>query len=125
MSLEVFRPCIDSIFGPRTTAIPWTPQQRQEYAEKALGIARRFEAIFLGHSGGAYVNGFSRPTIADLMAYNEIAQCEQLHICKYDPAAMPMLCEWIKKMKALPEHDNVHQSINKLGELVLRKQQKQ
>jgi hypothetical protein len=66
-------------------------------------------------SQGKYINGFDLPTIADLVAYNEIAQMKQIGVCDYK--SLSVLCAWMEKMSTLPENDNVHQSLFKLGQL--------
>ena len=116
MSLDIFRPFINSQFGGRHEVDAFDAEAARE---SALKIARRFENVFLGIPGGPFINGFDRPTIADLMAYNEISQIEQLHIASFSD--MPVLAAWLGRMRALPEHDTVHKSIFKMGEMRLKK----
>ena len=53
------------------------------------------------------------PTIADLIAYTEYAQVVQIGVCNF--SSLPIMNSWLNNMSKLPEHDNVHKSIIKLG----------
>lgn len=113
MSIDIFRNFLTAYFGARGPMNPWTTEQQQKYAEKALQIAKEFESTFLQKS--PFINGFDHPTIADILAYNEISQIEHLKIASFKD--MPVLSAWLARMRALPEHDNVHKTLFKLSEM--------
>ena len=95
----------------------------------ALEMATEFQRVWLkpyiaGVGNEAYFNtedapttfiaGMSHPTIADLIAYAEIAQMQQMEILKYTDYDFPQLNPWLNAMQKLPHHDDVHRSLGKL-----------
>jgi glutathione S-transferase len=111
LSHEVVRP----LFFSKT---PLSEEQRAANLKVADQILQRFENAFL--STGAYVNGMSHPTIADLTAYAEIGQLVHFNILpNFD--AYPVLQTWAEKIEALPHYDDVHQSNIKMGEMFRKK----
>jgi glutathione S-transferase len=111
-SVSVFRPLLNAKFSSSPTVL--SAEAKLELVERGKKIARRFEIVFL--TKGPYVNGFSRPTIADLLAYVEIAQLEQVHLLNYSD--MPILSQWLERMRIVKGHDDVHRTVLKLGELL-------
>ena len=62
-----------------------------------------FETAWLGR-GGDYIAG-SHPTLADLIAYEEVAQLRFLNLLDFAP--FPRSDAWLARMAKLPSHDEV------------------
>lgn len=86
---------------------------RQQVHDNALKFASEFERKFL--KPNLYIGGSTIPTIADLAAYTEVAQMEQLGLARYEN--MPVLRSWLDRVSNLPEHDNVHQTVLKIAQM--------
>ena len=71
-----------------------------------------------------YIGGRSQPSIADLLAYVEIAQCTQMSLL-LDYSGTPVLQAWLDAMAGLPYHDDVHASLSKLNKLRLTQKKQQ
>jgi glutathione S-transferase len=110
VSAKGFRPFIVAAFKPETR---WTAETAKNNEAPVLKIASKFERTFL--SQGDYINGMDHPTIADLIAYPEYAQMSQCGLVDY--SSLPLLLAWMKRMEALPEHDDVHRALGKLAAL--------
>ena len=72
----------------------------------------------------SYIGGRSQPSIADLLAYVEIAQCTQMSILP-DYSGTPVLQAWLDAMAELPCHDDVHGSLFKLNKLRQKQKKRQ
>lgn len=61
----------------------------------------------------------SEPTIADLLAYEEIVQCTMTGTIQEEELAQeyPNVKEWTNRMSQLPFHDEVHTALKVLGNL--------
>ncbi|CAI5741381.1 unnamed protein product [Peronospora destructor] len=57
-----------------------------------------------------FVAETDQPTIADFAAYCEIVQIELMGI--YDFSKYPKLSAWLKRMKVLPHHDEIHKPLD-------------
>ena len=78
-------------------------------------VAKRFEHKFL--NGSEYIVG-DAPTIADLMAYPEIAQIPMIMGIQYEEwKELERLRAWLKKIEALEFHDDVHRTVFKIGKM--------
>jgi len=97
---------------------PWDAVVRDNSTITALSTIKDFERIFLLSTPGCYVGGLPHPTIADLIAYPEIAQLTQLGIIQLPPSDFPVLSQWLLNMQRLPMHDDVHKAVFKLSEMV-------
>ncbi|KUF96621.1 hypothetical protein AM588_10007845 [Phytophthora nicotianae] len=53
-----------------------------------------------------FVAETDQPTIADIAAYCEFVQVELMGI--YDFSKYPKLAAWLKRMKSVPHHDEIH-----------------
>lgn len=111
----------------------WEVSDRDEAVVKGHVILKEFENIFLKPKVNLspslsfvttptqptqlYVNGFTHPTIADLIAYTEVAQLEQLKVINFTANEYPHLTPWLKQMSQLPDHDDVHQTVVKIGSM--------
>lgn len=97
---------------------PWDIQDKESGKQKSLVVLENFESIFLKPSStNAFIQGMPHPTIADLAAYSEIAQLEQLRVMSLDPLQFPRTTNWLKLMSKLPCHDDVHRTIIKVGSM--------
>jgi glutathione S-transferase len=57
-------------------------------------------------------------SIADLLAYPELAQIPQLLGINYGEwQELEALRRWLDRMAKLPHHDDVHRTVSKLGKL--------
>ena len=68
----------------------------------SLGHLKVFESAWLAK--GDYVAG-SQPTLADLIAYEEVAQLSPRFLNLLDFAEFPRTEAWLARMAALPAHD--------------------
>ena len=109
VSARVFRPFIEALGSGHK----WDAAKAKEVEPIVLKIAGKFEQTFLRN--GPYINGLDQPTIADLIAYTEYAQVVQIGVCNF--TSLPVLNAWLSNMQKLPEHDNVHKSVVKLGKV--------
>jgi len=81
-------------------------------------IAKRFQHKFLANDSSYIVEG-DTPSIADLLAYPDLAQIPQImgiDYCEEWPELEP-LSKWLDRMAALPEHDDIHKTIHKIGKM--------
>jgi len=112
LSAHTFRPFMISIMDPKYEIDVSKAQSA------AVKIATNFERIWLRHgrnnSNCSYIVG-DTPTIADLLAYCELAQVTQMNIMSYKE--FPVLEDWLQRMSGLPHHDDIHQSLLKLASL--------
>ena len=98
----------------------WDEQDKQTSIKTGKEILTSFEHIFLptlntNTTTATYIQGLPHPTIADLAAYSEIAQLEQLQIMTIDSKEYPKLSIWLNNMSKLPEHDDIFATVKKIG----------
>ena len=81
-------------------------------------IAKRFQHKFLANDSLYIVEG-DTPSIADLLAYPDIAQIPQIMGIDYyeEWPELEPLSKWLDRMSALPEHDDIHKTIHKIGKM--------
>jgi len=81
-------------------------------------MAKRFQHKFLVNNPSGYIVEGDSPTIADLLAYPDLAQIPQIMGIDYSewPELEPLRI-WMGKMSELPHHDDVHQTVYKIGKL--------
>jgi glutathione S-transferase len=112
LTINIARPFIRSL----TSGTKWSRQNADMHTDTIINTAKQFQSIFL--NSGAYVNGISHPTIADLLAYPEYAQISQLGIFDYnDNSDLEVFNKWLSNMSKLPEHDNIHQTVFKVAKM--------
>lgn len=86
-------------------------------------VAKRFQHKFLVHDHSRSSSGFivegDTPTIADLLAYPDLAQIPQIMGINYKEEWQELepLSLWMDKMSKLPCHDDVHRTVNKIGKM--------
>ena len=88
------------------------PETKEELKELSLKYIANFEKK--GLSSGPFIAGSTTPTIADLFAYAEIYQLVYMGLLMHQDLS-PAMQTWSEAMQALPAHDDVHRSIEKLG----------
>jgi len=68
------------------------------------------------HSDMKFIGGVDHPTIADILAYEELCTVTMTNLLKIDDE-YPTLKNWMKEMSQLPFHDSIHQCLDVLGDL--------
>ena len=97
-----------------------SPNDVHQAKKMIRDVAKRFQHKFL-LDGDGYSKPFivdDSPTIADLLAYPDLAQIPQImdiHFSEWDE--LGPLCSWIGRMERLPYHDDVHRTVSKIGRL--------
>lgn len=114
MTVKVFRPVMLSLMDKK--AVLDFPKLESDVHE----ISDVFASTWLVPEGGIFVGGEDKPSIADIFAYCEIAQAQQLGIVKAMGAEDSAIEKWCAAMAALPHHDECHKSVFKMAKLVNR-----
>lgn len=115
VSAILFRPFLLKVFKMGN----WEDEDKKKAIDKTIKIVQSFEQIWLSNS--KFIVG-DKPTIADLMAYNEIAQLSQIGLLNYEvDGNFTTLNTWMKEMRSLPFHDDVHKTLMKLA-VIAKKQ---
>lgn len=104
-----------ALFGPKVR-----PDMAHIYEEKLPQLqqtAARAVTLLDEHwlEADAFIGNQSLASIADLLAYEElatVAMCELL-----DLSPFPKVSGWLKRMAALPYHDEAHAALSHLGSL--------
>ena len=99
------------------------------HRKEAKHALKVIETIYLGENktnlrsngvddGGNFLLGTSYPTAADFMAYEEIVQLELMgdNVRSVLLDSYPNIVRWMKKMKSLPYHQEVHIALQELGD---------
>jgi len=107
ISAQVFRPVLMEKLMGRGKA----PEKTPKGVLLALDVLERF---FL-KVPNQFVAGTPQASIADLLAYCEMDQLEVTGLLQEELSKMPNTQSWMKRMKALPMHEEVRQELNKLG----------
>lgn len=71
------------------------------------------ERAYLGDHG--FIAGTSHATIADLACYEEIGQLQEANLM--DLSGMKCMQAWLRRMRDLPRHDDVHRFNLVLGDI--------
>lgn len=106
------------VFGPMVRPdLKVPPEEMEQRRRQAQDAVELFERAWLA-SGDGFIAGLPRPSIADLLAYEEVAQAlpEYLNLGP-DLGAYPRLLDWIGRMKALPKYEPAHVVLATLGDL--------
>ena len=126
MTRKVIRPGLSGLFAAEGNLSPGMAHSLSA-GEKDLiklkitirDVAKRFQHKFLVNSRGSsdFIAG-EEPTIADLLAYSDLAQIPQILGIDYDEwPELEDLRQWLDRMEQLPYHDGVHRTATKLGKL--------
>lgn len=88
--------------------------KKQQKAQKAL---ETLGSVWLG--GSPYIAGAAAPSIADLLAYEEVVQMlpAYLNLLTFEPP--PAVAAWVERMQTLPHHDEAHAALAALGDLTM------
>lgn len=91
------------------------PNDIQQVKSIIRDVAKRFEHKFL--KDGNYIVG-DTPSIADLLAYPEIAQIPMIMGIQYTEwEELERLRNWLERMEQLDFHDDVHKTVVKIGKM--------
>eukprot|EP00343_Euplotes_focardii_P010294 CAMPEP_0205827670 /NCGR_PEP_ID=MMETSP0206-20130828/32778_1 /ASSEMBLY_ACC=CAM_ASM_000279 /TAXON_ID=36767 /ORGANISM="Euplotes focardii, Strain TN1" /LENGTH=214 /DNA_ID=CAMNT_0053128797 /DNA_START=42 /DNA_END=686 /DNA_ORIENTATION=- len=106
------------LFAPVVLKFPAPPG-----AKRAIKFAlNTIERTYLGDR--AYLCA-DTPTLADLLAYEELVQCLPKYCDLLDFGLYPNISAWMERMAKLPAHEEVHDKIlKKLGSLFKKPQAK-
>ena len=88
--------------------------------EKATNVLKSLNNAWLQGTDG-FIATPDEPTIADLLAFEEVVQVERTGTLGDGVASLdeyPNVSAWVDRMKQLPHYDAVHTSLNVLGNLV-------
>jgi glutathione S-transferase len=121
MTRKVMFPTNKWLFSPESNG---GPPDIQGVKSSIRDVAKRFQHKFLidakniALSEGGYIVDGEGPTIADLIAYPDLAQIPQVMGIEYSewPELEPLMM-WMDKMSKLPYHDDVHRTAYKMGEV--------
>jgi glutathione S-transferase len=92
-----------------------------EKAKKsAVNALQLLETLWL--ASGPFVAA-DHPTLADLLAYEEVAQVAPNFFNIVDLAAYPRVESWLARMAALPYHEEAHAALSALGDLTAEHEQ--
>jgi glutathione S-transferase len=90
-------------------------ESRDDLKDLSLKIIANFQKKGLG--AGPFVGGSEAPTIADLFAYAEVYQLVYLGLLSHEELT-PAIQSWALALQELPFHDDVHNSLDKLGSAI-------
>uniref|UniRef100_A0A7R9ZE42 Glutathione S-transferase n=1 Tax=Pseudictyota dubia TaxID=2749911 RepID=A0A7R9ZE42_9STRA len=107
---KVFRPVLERAILRKGVL---TDEDSFGFKEIMSKRGKIFQDAFLSRS--KFIAGES-PTIADLLAYTEIAQVNQAMGFSY--VGLPRLQTWLNEMSHLPHHDDVHRTVFKMGGII-------
>lgn len=127
MTQNVIRPGFKELFaakgnfssGMTKHALSKSPDDLLKLKSTIRDIAKRFQHKFLVNSreSSNFIVG-DHPTIADLLAYPDLAQIPQILGIDYcEWPELEELRQWLDRMAKLPYHDDVHRTTMKLGKL--------
>jgi glutathione S-transferase len=93
----------------------YEPAQLDFFRSAGTRALDTLESAYLARS--PFIGGSDRMTIADLMAYEEVAQLspKYMNIMAYD--RYPNLHAWMGRMEAVPYHTEAHAALAELGDL--------
>lgn len=80
-------------------------------------IEKAFQAIESGWLANSKFLVGDNMTIADLSAYVEIGQLQRQFTNIYDFTNMPNIQRWLKLMRAVDFHDEIHTALTELGDI--------
>ncbi len=126
MTRNVIRPGLRGLFAAEgnlspgmTHALSKSPADLAKLKSTIRDTAKRFQHKFLANSRGSsnFIVG-DNPTIADLLAYPDLAQIPQILGIDYSEwPELEELWQWLDRMAKLPYHDDVHRTTIKIGKL--------
>jgi len=92
-------------------------QVTDEDREKAMKVLESLNNGWL-QGDDDFIATSEEPTIADLLCYEEVAQCVMTGTLEQGLGEFPNVSAWVNRMSELPYHDEVHTSLKVLGSLV-------
>ena len=97
------------------------PKASANDEQAARRVLNQLETGWLNSSkigGGSFIAGTEDPTIADLLAYEEVAQAMVLGGLQLTEREYPNLKAWTEKMQRLPYHDAAHAALYTLSDII-------
>jgi len=126
MTRKVIRPGLSGLFAAEgnlspgmTHSLSRSPDDLIKLKSTIRDVGKRFQHKFLVNARGRskFIVG-DEPTIADLLAYPDLAQIPQILGIDYSEwPELEELRQWLDRMAKLPYHDDVHRTATKLGKL--------
>lgn len=126
-TLKLMAPHVLTIFneppmGPSTSTVSNTiiqqaladPEKLANGQSLMRDVLHVFESFYLSREG--YIGGLAHPSIADLAAYEEIAQLTWAQLMDLTP--FPRTVAWMAKMSTLAMHDETHRFNLELGDIL-------
>ena len=107
-----------SVFGEANPDEAWLRRNTFPGLENnAAVVARTLEIIdgMLAESG--HIAGPGGPTLADIVAYEELGQNQAAYANCTDYAPYPNIGRWLETMAALPAHDTAHAVWRQIGDV--------
>ena len=107
-------------FGPHVRAdMKTTDEELAKRDEDARRILDLFSRAWLGETETGFVAGSPTPSVADLLAYEEVAQLlpEYVNVGP-DVGDFPRVLSWVERMKGVAEYEPAHTVLRELGDLV-------
>lgn len=86
-------------------------------ADGWLGGEGRSKSSVGGLGRGGFLGGSEAPTVADLLAYEEVVQVSERYLNLVDTSAHPRVADWLDRMGELPYHAEAHAALQSLGDL--------
>jgi len=128
MTRKVIRPGLTGVVAAaknpgvspsRTHSLSRSADDLMKLKSTIRDVSKRFQHKFLVNSreSSDFIVG-DTVSIADLLAYPELAQIQQLLGIDYGEwSELEALRRWLDRMATLPFHDDVHRTVSKLGKL--------
>ena len=106
-------------FAPRARPdLKVKPEAAAAAAKQAETSLDLLEGAFLGRQGGGgFVAGTNAPTVADFLAYSEVASLGPRYGKLLDFSERPHTAQWLDGMSKVPYHDEIFKSLEVLGDL--------
>eukprot|EP00041_Stephanoeca_diplocostata_P008864 m.132807 g.132807 ORF g.132807 m.132807 type:complete len:133 (+) comp17511_c0_seq2:349-747(+) len=104
MTITLFAPLVR-----KELAHLYTPDIQRQSQAKCAKIMDTFESI-LRVGGTKYLVG-NNPTLADIVVYGDVGQCQDKYCGLFDFSSYPLTRKWLSAVEALPKFDEAHQGL--------------
>lgn len=96
-----------------------TTSQQEEAQERAAAVLSQLDRAWLGRDGdgNSYLALPDRYTIADVLAYEEIAQAALTGVVDISESDYPNLAAWCRRLEQRDFYQEAHQALRSLGSL--------
>lgn len=109
-----FGPATSTLSNETIQAAMADPDKLANGRQLMRAVVGVFEEFYL--SEGAYIGGLPAPSIADLAAYEELAQLTWANLMDLD--GFEKTSAWLTRMSSLPHHEALHRYNLTLGDIV-------